>query len=351
MRAPRVGLCLAVAGSLGLLLAACQRYQSHAEPTIVFTKVPPMGEGSPQVLEDIEGSVKNAEPGQRIVLYARSGMWWVQPLVTDPFTLIPANGRWKNQTHPGTAYAALLVDSRFRPPPTTSALPAKGGLVLASSTVEGKSPAPLKRLQFSGYVWEIRQAASDPGGTRNFYNPDNAWTDREGLLHLRLTRAGDHWMSAEIRLTRSLGYGTYRFVVRDVAHFEPAVVLALFTWDDFGPSREMDIELSRWGEPEDKNAQFVVQPYVVPANTVRFEVPQGALTYWMRWAPGSARFQANRGVAANLEAKPLFEHVFSSGIPEPGAERVSINLYVYDNNRHPLQHETEAVIERFEFFP
>ena len=343
---------VAILVSFGLGLTTCQRSTSHREPSIIFTRVPPAGEGSPQVLEDIEGRVTDAAPGERIVLYARSGMWWVQPLATDPFTLIQGNLQWKNQTNPGTAYSALLVDSRFRTPLTTTALPAKGGPVLSINIVEGSSPAaPLKKLQFGGYEWEIRQTASDPGGTRNLYDPDNAWTDREGLLHLRLTRAQNGWMSAEVKLTRSLGYGTYRFVVRDVSRLEPAVVLALFTWDDYGPSREMDIEISRWGEPEDKNVQFVVQPYVVPANTVRFEAPRGTLRYSMRWAPGNASFQVSRGASTDLESKPLFEHVFTSGIPAPGDERVRINLYVYDNNRHPLQHENEVVIERFEFFP
>ena len=53
-----------------------------------------------------------------------------------------------------------------------------------------------------------------------------------------------------------------------------------------GPPTAMDIEISRWGEPEDKNAQYVIQPYVVPANTVRFTVPAGTLTHWMDWQPG-----------------------------------------------------------------
>jgi hypothetical protein len=348
----RASLRLPIVIACELLLTGCQRFTSQREPTIIFTKIPPAGEGNPQVLDEIEGRVTDAAPGQRIVLYARSGMWWVQPLATDPFTPIQPNSRWKNKTHPGTAYAALLVDPRFRPPLTANALPAKGGPVLAVSTVAGTSTtAPLKKLQFSGYFWEVREAANDPGGTRNLYNRENAWTDRDGLLHLRLTRVQNRWMSAEVKLTRSLGYGTYRFVIQDVSHIESAVVLALFTWDDYGPSREMDIEISRWGEPEDKNAQFVIQPYVVPANTVRFEAPRGTLTYWMRWAPGSATFQVSRGTSPNPQSKPLFEHVFTSGIPAPGDERIRMNLYVYDNNRHPLEHENEVVIERFEFFP
>ncbi len=59
-------------------------------------------------------------------------------------------------------------------------------------------------------------------------------------------------MCAEVILTRSLGYGTYSFVVRDVAQLEPAAALGMFTWDDLGVEqnhREMGVEISRWGDP------------------------------------------------------------------------------------------------------
>jgi hypothetical protein len=60
---------------------------------------------------------------------------------------------WKNSTHPGTAYAALLVSPGYRPPPTMSVLPQKGGPILAVATVEGRmlARAGVKTLHFSGY--------------------------------------------------------------------------------------------------------------------------------------------------------------------------------------------------------
>ena len=60
----------------------------------------------------------------------------------------------------------------------------------------------------------------------------------------------------------------------------------------------MDIEISRWGEPADKNAQYVIQPYVVPANTVRFTAPEGTLTYWMDWQAGPGSFKTIRGASS-----------------------------------------------------
>jgi hypothetical protein len=163
---------------------------------------------------------------------------------------------------------------------------------------------------FSGYQWEERQDASDHGGYRNLFSPSNAWTDANGFLHLHVTKQGDDWVSAEVRLTRSLGYGNYRFVVRDISALEPAAVFAMFTLDDAGPSREMDIEVSRWGEPEDKSAQFVIQPYVVPANTVRFDAPEGLATYWIDWGLGRVAFRSDSGDAPHGRPGAVAEHLF-----------------------------------------
>ena len=121
----------------------------------------------------------------------------------------------------------------------------------------------------------------------------------------------------------------------------------MFTWDELGPSREMDIEISRWGEPQEKNAQYVIQPYVVPANTVRFNVPPGPLTYWMDWQPGRMSFRTIGRSGKSLVA----EHLFTSGIPTAGNERIHMNLWAYANKRNPPQHESEVVIEKFEFLP
>jgi hypothetical protein len=346
-----------------LLIGSCGSSHASVQPSIEFTKLPPAGEGSPQKLDAIEGRVTGARRGQKIVLFARSGVWWVQPLADQPFTPIQSDSTWKSATHPGSAYAALLVDSSYHPPSTMDALPNKGGPVWAVATVESQlvRPEP-KTLQFSGYEWRLRQAVGNAGGSTNYYDPANAWTDKNGFLHLRISRVPDRpdqpkhpgeperWTSAEVSLTRSLGYGSYRFVVRDVSHLEPAVALSMSTWDDSGPPREMNIEVSRWGEPTSKNAQYVIQPYYVPANTVRFEAPSGTLTYRLRWEPGRALFKTLRGSSSG-ESGAVSEHLFTSGIPSPGNETIQINLYVFGNKRNPLQHPAEVIIEKFEYLP
>jgi len=335
-----------------VLLSGCGNSHAHTEPLIEFSRVPTAAEGTPDKLEPIEGRVTGALPGNRLVLYALSGVWWVQPAAEQPFTVIQPDSRWKSSTHPGVAYAALLVDNRYRPPLTVDALPEKGGPVVAVATVKGTPASSLQAtLQFSGYQWEVRRTASNRDSSWNLYDPANAWTDERGFLHLRISKQQGHWVSSDVKLSRSLGYGSYRFVVEDVSRLEPAAVFGMFTWDDFGPPREMDIEISRWGEPETKNAQFVVQPWVVSANAVRFTTPPGTLTYWINWERGRVSFKTVRGSSSSQETRAVAEHAFTSGVPVAGNERIRINLYVYENNRHPMQQESEVVLEKFEYLP
>ena len=214
----------------------------------------------------IAGRVTGARPGQRIVLFARSGVWWVQPLTSDPFTSVESDSTWKNQVHLGTEYGALLVDPAYRPPDTTDVLPQPGGGVVAVATIKGTgdlSSRPRKVLPFSGYEWDVREVPSDRGGA-NDYDPENAWVDGDGAMHLRLAHRDGRWSSAEVILTRSLGYGTYVFTVRDTSHLDPAAAFGMLTWDESAGAqnhRELDIEVSQWGDRNILNGQYMLQPY------------------------------------------------------------------------------------------
>ncbi|MBI1760791.1 MAG: glycoside hydrolase family 16 protein, partial [Acidobacteria bacterium] len=284
----------------GLLLGSCRATGTSASPAIEFTQVPPTDAGGPNRVEPIAGRVTGARAGQRLVLFARSGVWWVQPTRNQPFTAIQADSQWKSSIHLGTEYAALLVAPGYRPPATLDELPASGGDVAAVAVVKGAGTlaATVKPLNFSGYEWKVRSAPSERGGKLNAYAPANVWTDARGALHLRLTQRASAWDCAEVQLTRSLGYGTYLFTVQETAHLEPAAVLSLFTWDDLEAKqnhREIDIELTRWGDPASKNAQYAIQPYYVPANVARFAAPAGVLTHSFRWEPGRVVFSSVRG--------------------------------------------------------
>lgn len=123
---------------LCILQGGCRSLRGVPLPSIEFTRVPRAGEGGPDKLDIIEGRVTQARPGQKIVLFARWGPWWVQPLANEPFTTIQPDSTWRNSTHFGTDYAALLVDPEYQPPPTMDALPSQGAGVIVVEITKGR---------------------------------------------------------------------------------------------------------------------------------------------------------------------------------------------------------------------
>jgi hypothetical protein len=361
LRVPRPGFALTALVFLACApicaaVCGCVQRPAPVQPTVELTTVPEATAGGTDKMARIAGRVTGAGPGHRIVLYTKSDVWWVQPLTVQPFTTVQADSTWENTIHLGSEYAALLVDGRFQPPATTTRLPQRGESVIAVATAKGigsYATATPKALTFSGYEWEVRQIPSDRGG-QNEYDPANAWTDAEGLLHLRLARRPDgRWTSAEVILTRALGYGTYAFTVRDTSTLDPAAALGMLTWDEQGLDqnhRELDIEISQWGDPIIPNAQYVLQPFYVPANVARFSAPRGTLTHSLRWEPGRASFRTTRGKNA-MAGDVVAQHEFTSGVPSPGAERVRMNLYYFRYAPKPPQKDVEVVIERFQYLP
>jgi hypothetical protein len=336
---------------------ACRSPQATVDPAIEFSTIPRADAGGPASLAPVAGRVKGGRPGQRIVLYARSGgVWWVQPFRSRPFTDVERDSTWKNSIHLGTDYAALLVDADYRPPATSESLPERGGGVAAVTQVVGSGtfvPPAVKTLAFSGYEWEIRQQPTDRHGL-NDYDARNAVVDAEGHLHLFLTEREGRWTSADLRLTRSLGYGTYSFDVRDTSQIDPAAALSVYTWDSLGADqnyRELTIDISRWGDPGNMNGQFVVQPETVPANVFRFAIPAGRMTHSFRWEPGRVLFKtAGRDVSPHTR-DVVAERLFTAGVPGAGTENLHITLLYDRAAAKPPSKGVEVVVERFAFLP
>ena len=339
-------------------ISACRSQPVTSTPTIVFSQVSAEKPGAPDQTRVIAGRVTGARYEQRIVLYAKNdGRWGVQPHSRQPFTKIDDDGNWLGSTQLGSEYAALLVDPSYIPPELTESLPAVGPGVAALAIVDHRgTPAvlpPSKTIKFSGYEWAMSSGSIYRAGSRNEFDPANVWTAANGTLHLRISDSQGKWTAAEVKLTRSLGYGTYRFKVHDISHLEPSAVLTLVSWDGVGTEqnrRELDVEFSRWGYINNDNAHYVVQPYYVPANIVRFRLPAGVFTHSFHWEPGQVMFSTVTG--SGSDGTPLLkQHMFTSGVPAAGNELVRISLYVFDKGQVPLKNENEVVIEKFEYLP
>ena len=343
-------------------LLGCRSRHAATRPAIVFQGVPPAGQGGAGATGTLRGRVVGAAAGQRIVLYVQGGKtWWIQPLTIHPFTTIAPDGTWSSATHLGSRYAALLVEPGYVPPNTAEVLPAiggaTGGLVLAvTETAPATVSAAISErdVRFSNYDWRVRQIGSDRNGAPHEYDPHNVDVDASGFLHLRVARGADGWRCSEVALPRSLGYGSYAFSVEDISGLEPAAVLSMYTWDDAGTDqdrREVDFELSRWGEAKNRNAQYIVQPFYRPANTYRYMAPPGLLTYVFHWEPKHISFKTYRGRGAVPSTSALAEHTFSSDVPMPRTESVHLNFCTFEYARLPQQNASEVVIERFQYLP
>src|SRR5260370_5121872 len=186
-----------LAGSLlfpllfGCVWLGCRSTKPPQTPTTEFIKVPPAAQGGRERVDTISGRVAGAHPGQRIVVSARSGPWWVQPWPDKPFIPIQADSTWSTETHLGFEHAAMLVEPTYHPPPTMDIAPTSGGSIVTVKIEKGVGApelAPVKTVCFSGYYWKVRTISIDRGRMDNLYDGNNARTDAKGALHRRIQK-------------------------------------------------------------------------------------------------------------------------------------------------------------------
>jgi hypothetical protein len=216
-----------------------------------------------------------------------------------------------------------------------------------------------RTLQFSGYTWGVKASPSPVGPGPNFFSSQESdvFVDASGRLHLKIVQREGSWWCSEIVNTQSLGFGTYIFTLTSpVDQLDPNVVLGLFTWDDLAPQynfREIDIEFSRWGDPQGLNSQYVIQPYTPTGNIHRFGTTRfGSLsTHLIEWRADGVRFLSYQGSPANPGAQIQTWSYTGADNPPPGAENARLNLWLMDGKPPTDDKEVEVVVESFRFIP
>jgi hypothetical protein len=96
-----------------VLLVGCKSSKTQVGPSIKFTRLTAV---NPDKLDIIQGR-RGCTQGQQIVLYAKRGEWWLQPLSTAPFIALQPDSLDKLNSA-GSEYAALLVEPGYIPQPT-----------------------------------------------------------------------------------------------------------------------------------------------------------------------------------------------------------------------------------------
>ena len=133
------------------------------------------------------------------------------------------------------------------------------------------------------------------------------------------------------------------------------VVLGLFTYSEMDPPpyKEIDVEISRWGDTTDKtNAQFVVQPYTEKNHRMRFTVStgEGASTrVSFDWTPSEILFNAQTPPA--LAVRGILWSFRERDIPTPGREQLHLNLWLYKGEAPLDGKPQEVVLSNFTFIP
>lgn len=212
-----------------------------------------------------------------------------------------------------------------------------------------------RTIDFSGRTWTVRSVFGGPGPNEWSDDPQSVWVDVDGRLHLKIRQIAGVWKCAEVVSDESLGYGSYRFQLgSDTTVFDPRVVVGLFTYlDDF---HEIDIEMSRWADAQNDDGQFVVQPYDAPGHIERFPIAltDSYSTHWFQWRQDFVRFESARGLHDLPAPASDLIHTWTfagGGIPIDDAEKVHINLWLFQGIPPINGQEVELIIERFTYTP
>lgn len=171
------------------------------------------------------------------------------------------------------------------------------GIIVVSLMVSAASAASMTRtINWSGFTWEvIYPHVGNPGNNYWSDSTNNVWIDAQGRLHLKITKVGGIWYSTALETTTPVGYGTYTIVVAsNPATLDDNAVVGLYYYlNDYN---ELDIEFSRWGNPNLKNTEYSVQSKPAPTVSKLYETNAANTTHKMIWNVDSVRFEGPPGV-------------------------------------------------------
>lgn len=399
-------ILLALAGVIGVAA------QVHAQgPSIAITELPAFG-----ACDVVRGRVTGVDPAAHRVatyLYVDGLGWFSKPSCVPPTVEIEPNGSFTADVCTGgidevaTIVCAALVETSAETPAIgcdgrgavriPAALDALRLAIDCADRYDRRLPAVRRprTIDFAGWKWAVKEAPLPvgPGQVRFSSRPEDVFVDPDGHLHLRVAFHDGEWWATEVVLLGRPGFGTYSLQTASRVDQLPAnVTFGAFTWDPYGdedrpgvsPNREIDVEDSRWCEPDAaENTQSVVQPADVSGNRQRCSLPDlgvaPELTRRLTWRPDAVEsialagehealgspidelihrceFTPASGFACNTGAKcaPASGFGFLHAVPTEG--RAAFRLNLWPNNAEvpgcdlPLT-AAEVVIAGFEFVP
>lgn len=379
---------LRIAAAALLMVCVSTLAPVHAEsgPRLAITQIPTFKQRYAYLRGTVSGvNVADYYVAAFIMIPGRG--WYSKPYCSEAGRVVPINpdGTWSVYTYTGgdgsmdnlcTMVEAYLIPKSSYPacyPSCTADAKCVPESVVAASAASDRALCPGQRtISWSGYDWHVRtsQGGGNIGqvmhvGNYFFDSTDNVWVDAQGKLHIKITYANGRWNCAWLASADRLGYGTYRFYCDSrLDNLDKYVTLGLFAWSDFAcvtGNREIDFEFSTWGDSIlPNNAQYVIQPYWVSGNILRYPMTSAATsTHTFTWKPGSVSFNSVEGHCvppATCTQIKQWEFTRSEGVPASADERVNLNLWLNNSTYEAVPgpssgQPVEVVISRFEFIP
>ena len=227
-------------------------------------------------------------------------------------------------------------------------------LLCCSPVFSKETSSSIRSINFSGYHWTVKSRRTPSGPGPNYFssNEKNVFIDKQGKLHLKITKDGDKYYCAQVNIIKSLGYGRYIFHLdSDVTSIDDNAVLGLFTYSNSKDyhHREIDIEFSKWGKPGNPNSQFAIQPSEKPGNKTRFDTGKkyDSLIVQFHWKENMINFTCY-GVINNHKEMIKQWNYRGKDIPKKGDETCRMNLWLF-RGKKPVK-ESEVIIRKFEFY-
>ncbi len=217
-------------------------------------------------------------------------------------------------------------------------------------------PSP-KTVEFSGYQWIIKQGKNPMGPGNNYFsgNESTVFTDEQGL-HLRVDSLSKGWSAAEVISKNTFGYGEYTFkVVAPLDELNPALVLGLFLYNEHLPPfhNEIDMEFTSWGAKTVEKGFYTVHGDSADKQDVRFKFSLNGTytTHQLVWTPDSIVFSSYHGHGTEPANRIFTWNYFGKSVPVPKAEKVHMNLWIFDKSKLKAAGATAVVIREFSFKP
>lgn len=214
-------------------------------------------------------------------------------------------------------------------------------VVLTTPASAARPTRPARGLTWAGRTWNLRSGTGGPGP--NTWDGSGPYVDSAGHLHLRIWERDGRWVCSEV-FTSALGFGTYEWTfLRPASPVDPNVVLGLFTYET--DTREIDVEIARWGGVDAHDAQWAVQPAGEPGNLHRFTLPPADLvTVRYTWTPGRVVFSGEAGDSRLPDWS-------NDRAPTSKRGKVHMNLWLFEGRAPTDGAPVDVALTDFRFTP